>query len=139
MELNKPLSIIIADDDQDDKELLQYLFNKNDKFELIGCFDSGLDVIEEIITKGNVPDVLIIDMYMPFLTGIEVVSKLEKSGVAPNMNTFIISTTINVTEQDNHIDNSSINFIKKPVTLVEINDLPGIILETLNYGNNTKV
>lgn len=139
MELYKPLTIMIADDDQDDKELLQFLFDKNDHFELLGCFDSGIEVIEEIVEKGNIPDILIIDMYMPFLTGTEVVHKLQESGVVHNMNTFVISTTINLTEQEKYLENPSVKFIKKPVTLVEINDLPGIILESLNFRNNTKV
>lgn len=139
MELYKPLTVMIADDDQDDKELLQFLFDKNDNFKLLGCFDSGIEVIEEIITKGNVPDILILDMYMPFLTGTEVVNKLQENGVAESINTFIISTTINLTEQEKYLENTAVKFIKKPVTLVEINDLPGMILEFLNFRNNTKV
>ncbi|HNP33815.1 MAG TPA: response regulator [Flavobacterium sp.] len=139
MEHDKPLTIIIVDDDEDDRELLRFLFNQNENFELIGCFDSGMDVIEEILNKKNIPDVLVIDMYMPFLTGIEVVSKLEESGVAPNMNKFIISTTINNSEQSKHQNNPSIKFIKKPASLVEINDLPGFILESLNHSNNMRV
>jgi two-component system response regulator len=139
MELHKPLTIIIADDDQDDKELLQFLFNQNEKFELIGCFDSGVEVIEEIIAKNNVPDILLIDMYMPFLNGTEVVKRLEETGKVPNMSKFVISTTINTTEQENYLNNPSVKFIRKPVTLVEINDLPGIILEALNYRNHMKI
>jgi len=139
MELYKPLSVIIVDDDQGDRELLNFLFTKNSSFKIVGCFDSGLEVLEEIITKRNVPDVLIIDMYMPFLTGTEVLQKLLVSKVAPNMTTFIISTNINVTEEDKHIGNLAVKFIKKPVTLAEINDLPGSLLECLNYRNNTKV
>ena len=139
MKPHKPLTIIIADDDQDDLELLQFLFSKNENFELIGCFDSGIKVIEAIVTNGNVPDILIIDMYMPIYTGTEVVNKLIESCVAPNMNSFIISTTINTTEQDNYSENKTVQFLKKPVSLIEINDLPGIVLESLNHNNNTKV
>ena len=139
MKPQKPLTVIIVDDDQDDLELLQFLFSKNEKFELIGCFDSGIKVIEAIVTNGNVPDILLIDMYMPIYTGTEVVNKLIESGVAPNMSSFIISTTINTTEQDNYSENVTVQFLKKPVSLIEINDLPGIVLECLNHNNNTKV
>lgn len=135
----KPLTIIIADDDEDDRELLKFLFNANERFELVGCFNSGLNVIEEIITKKNTPDILLIDMYMPFLNGVEVVGKIEESKTAPNLHTFIISTVINATEEKKHLENPSINFIKKPSTLVAINDLPGIILESLHLRNHLKV
>ena len=139
MKKSKPLKIIIADDDRDDRELLKFLFNANERFELIGCFDSGLDVIEEIIGKKNVPDILLIDMVMPFLTGIEVLEKLDENRAAPKLHTFIISTTINAAEEKKHLENPAINFIKKPITLVDINDLPGLILEGLHVRNDLKI
>ncbi|WP_395046349.1 response regulator [Flavobacterium sp.] len=139
MKSNKPLTLIIVDDDYDDRELLKFLFNQNEKFELIGCFDSGEDVLEEIINKKNIPDILLLDMYMPIMTGIDVVMKLEYSAVAPEMNIFIISTIINIIEQDKLLHNPYITFLKKPVSLVEINDLPGLILESLHMENNTKI
>lgn len=139
MELHKPLTIIIADDDEDDRELLKFLFNQNDKFELIGCYDSGVEAVKEIMVYKNIPDILIIDMYMPILTGAEVITKIEESEVAPDMTKFIISTTINSAEENKYLGNPSVKFIKKPVTLAEINDLPGDILEILNYKNDMRV
>lgn len=139
MESKKVLKIIIADDDEDDRELLKYLFNQNEKFELLGCFDSGIDAIKEIMVNKNIPDILLIDMYMPLLTGTEVVKKIEESGIAPDMYKFIISTTINNSEQTKHLKNDSITFLEKPVTMADIHDLPGIILEALNFRNNTRV
>ncbi len=139
MKLNKPLTIFIADDDEDDRELLKFLFNQNDKFEVVGYFDSGVDVVKEIMVKKNVPDILLIDMYMPLLNGTEVVKKLVESNTAPDMYKFVISTQINTSEQNKYLDNSSVKFLKKPTSLAEINDLPGIILDTLHVKNNTKV
>lgn len=139
MNSDKPLTIIIADDDEDDRELLKFLFNQNEKFELIGCYNSGIETIKEIMVKKIIPDVLLIDMYMPILTGTEVVKKLEESEMVPDMYKFIISTQINTAEQNKYLNNPSVIFIQKPVTLSEINDLPGIILDTLHVRNNTKV
>lgn len=139
MEASKPLTLIIADDDYDDRELLKFLFNQNDKFELIGCFNSGESVIDEIITKKNIPDVLLLDMYMPIMSGVDVIMKLEYSAVAQEMNIFVISNTINIVEQDKWLHNPFIKFLEKPSTLVDINDLPGLILESLDIKNNTKV
>jgi FixJ family two-component response regulator len=139
MSSTKPLTIMIADDDFDDRELLKFLFNQNEKFEILGCFNLGTEVIDEIITKKNIPDILLIDMYMPMISGTEVIMQLEESGLVKDTTKFIISTTINTTEEEKLINNPSVKFLKKPVTLVEINDLPGIILEHLNHRNNTKI
>lgn len=135
----KPLTIFIADDDEEDRELLKFLFNQNEKFEVVGFFDSGIDVVKEIMVNKNVPDILLIDMYMPLLTGTEVVKKLIESETAVDMYKFVISTQINTAEQTKYLDNPRVKFLKKPNSLTEINDLPGIILERLHFINNTKV
>jgi FixJ family two-component response regulator len=139
MKSDKPLTIIIVDDDYDDRELLMFLFNQNEKFEVIGCYSSGVEVIKELMVRKNIPDVLLIDMYMPLLTGTEVVKKLIETDTAPNMHKFVISTQINTAEQNKYLNNPTVKFLKKPTTLAEINDLPGIILENLNIKNNTKI
>lgn len=139
MKTARPIKIMIADDDEDDRELLKFLFNQNEKFELIGCFESGVETVKEIIIKKNIPDVLLIDMYMPLLTGTEVVKKLIESGSAPEMDKFVISTQINTAEQNKYLDDQTVKFLKKPISLAEVNDLPGVILEHLHIHNHMKV
>lgn len=132
MKNNKPLTIMVADDDPDDRELLTSLFRENEDFELLYCFESGIDAIKEIMVKKNIPDILLIDMYMPMLTGTEIVKKLEESETAPNTYKFVLSTTINSAEQNKYLGNPKVKFIKKPVSLQDINALPRIILEYLD-------
>lgn len=135
----EPFTIIVADDDADDRELFRDIFLDNEKFVLKGCLTSGIEVFDEISRKKNVPDILLIDMYMPFFTGIEVVKALETLEAAPTMIKFVISTDINTAEKDNHIDNPYIIFLKKPVTIAEMKELPNIILDTLMQRNRLAV
>lgn len=123
---------MVADDDSDDRELLTSLFNENEDFELLYSFESGIDAIKEIMVKKNIPDILLIDMYMPMLTGSEIVKKLEESETAPNTYKFVLSTTINSAEENKYIDNPKVKFIRKPTSLEEVNKLPQIILEYIN-------
>ncbi len=139
MKSNKRITVILADDDEDDRELLQSLFKEREEFELIGCFESGIDVIKEIMINKTIPDVLVIDMYMPMLNGSEIIKRIEDSEIAPDMTKFIFSTTINTTEQNKYHKNDSVKFLKKPATLSEINSLPDTILRTLDYSAKTKV
>ena len=94
MEPTKKIKIIIVDDDKDDRELYHFLFDQNEFYQLHSCFESGLEALDEIVVKKNIPDILLIDMYMPFLTGVDVVREIIESDVANNMHKFIISTTI---------------------------------------------
>lgn len=139
MDQLQPFTIVVADDDHDDRELLRDLFLHNEKFELIGCLTSGIEVFDEISRKKNIPDILLIDMYMPFFTGIDVVKALDKLEAAPYMLKFVISTTVNITEKDKHLDNPYIIFLKKPVTLEEIRNLPNYILEIMMQRKRLRV
>ena len=64
MEHGQPFKIMIADDDYEDREFLKFLFDKNEKFEIIGCFNSATEVIEEIMVHNNIPDILMMDLHM---------------------------------------------------------------------------
>lgn len=131
-EANKPLKILIADDDSDDLGFLNFLFQHHNSFEVIGLARSGEHVLDEILNKKIQPDILLIDRYMPTLTGTETVEKLWEAAAIPNANIFIISSIINIEEQERLKQYPRINFLAKPVTLQEINELPDKMLGKMN-------
>ncbi|MEO5776664.1 MAG: response regulator [Flavobacterium sp.] len=139
MDQPEPFTIVVADDDFDDRELLKDLFLHNERFELIGCLTSGIEVFDEISRKKNIPDILLIDMYMPFFSGIDVVNALQELEAAPAMVKFVISTAINTDEQERHLDNPSVIFLKKPVSIEEMKELPNRILDTMMQRNSLRV
>ena len=126
-----PFSIIVADDDEEDRDLFRDIFQHDPHFDLEGCLTSGVEVFDEIIRKKNVPDVLLIDMYMPFFSGIDLIKALDEIHAAPTMYKFIISTTTNVAENEPQLRSPYVVFLKKPVSMQEINALPGVILSYL--------
>ena len=131
MKYHNPFTIIVADDDSDDREQFRELFLHHDDFTLLGCLTSGIEVFDEVSRKKNVPDVLLIDMYMPFFNGLDVVKALEKMNAAPTSFKFVISTTEHIPEMQLFKENPYIIFIKKPITMEEINALPDQLLEYL--------
>ncbi len=124
-----PFTIMVADDDDDDRELFRDIFQRDDRFTLMGCLSSGVEVLDEISRKKNIPDVLLVDMYMPYFTGVDLVKALAELHAAPAMYKFVISTTTNIAENEAQLHSPYIVFLKKPVTLQEITALPGLILQ----------
>ena len=135
----KPLTILIADDEPDDLEFLTFLFNSNESFEIVGSLSSGKQVLEEILGKRNIPDILLIDRYMPEITGIEVVELLLEAGTMPNLFIFLISSTVHSPTQQKYQDHPRVNFLLKPSNLIEKNDLPGLLLDSMNFENHNKI
>lgn len=128
MDPHYPFTIMVADDDFDDRELFREIFLSDERFILLGCLTSGIEVFDEISRKKNVPDILLVDMYMPFFTGVDVVKALEELHAAPTMYKFVISTTNNIAENEPQLRNPYTVFLKKPVSMQEIHALPNVIL-----------
>ncbi|QBZ96676.1 response regulator [Flavobacterium sangjuense] len=128
MEPLTPFTLMVADDDNEDRELFKEIFEHDPHFTLMGCLSSGTEVLDEISRKKNVPDVLLVDMYMPFFSGIDLVKALEELHAAPNTYKFVISTTVNIAENEAPIHSPYIIFLKKPVSWQEINALPSVLM-----------
>ena len=128
MKPSYPFTIMVADDDDDDRQLFREIFERDDRFTLMSCLSSGVEVFDEISRKKNIPYILLVDMYMPFFTGVDVVKALDELHAAPTMYKFVISTTNNIAENEPQLESPYIVFLKKPVTMQEINALPGLIL-----------
>lgn len=68
------MKILIAEDDSLILKTLQ-LCLKKDGNEVIACID-GLDAMEKI--KEQEPDIIIVDIMLPYLSGLEIVGKVKQ-------------------------------------------------------------
>jgi len=74
MTLNHPIQILIADDHPPMREGLTALLDKQADFQVIGMAGNGKDAIAQF--RQHQPDVLLLDLRMPEMEGVEVVSTL---------------------------------------------------------------
>ena len=71
--------IVLADDDAAFRELLAALLRLDPEFELAGVAKDGFEAID--LVQGERPDLLLLDLAMPRLGGLEVMEQLEAAGV----------------------------------------------------------
>ncbi len=69
-------TVVIFDDNAPLRNSLTLLINDTDNFEVIGSFDDCSQVMEDIETAS--PDVVLMDINMPGINGIEAVGKIKK-------------------------------------------------------------
>lgn len=74
--MNK-LRVMIADDERPAREFLKAVLREFEAVELIGEAENGADAVE--IIKGLKPDLALLDLQMPEVSGLEVVKLLRKS------------------------------------------------------------
>ncbi|WP_026529165.1 response regulator transcription factor [Butyrivibrio sp. VCD2006] len=74
------LKVLLADDEQTIREGFKHLFDwEKHGCSIIGEASDGQEALEKIETLH--PDIVIIDISMPVLTGLEVIAKIKKQGL----------------------------------------------------------
>jgi two-component system response regulator LytT len=109
MDALEPIRTVVVDDEQLAREELCFLLGRLDGVEVVGQAGNGIEAIR-VIEEHN-PDVVMLDVQMPGLTGFEVARRLLRSGVE--------SQLVFVTAYDRHaieaFDVNAVDYLLKPV------------------------
>lgn len=81
------ISIVIAEDQYMLRQAMVQLIEFNEDMKVVDDFDNGEDTLNFI--KHNMPDIAILDIELPRMTGLEVLAKLRETSI----NTKIIIVT----------------------------------------------
>ena len=88
----KRLSVAIADDNDQILEILENLVNADKDLHLVGKANNGEEMYE--IIKEKEPDIVVLDIFMPKLDGLEVMERIkEEKDLKKNPN-FIVLTAV---------------------------------------------
>ena len=107
MSHSETLSVMLADDEPLARGYLEDLLKAMPDIEVLGSFKNGSEVLKAC--RDNPPDVLILDIEMPVLTGFDVVKRLQ----ADDMPSIIFATAY-----DNYaidaFDLNAVDYLLKP-------------------------
>lgn len=119
---NKPY-ILIADDDQEDRYLLDIAFKEISSTEDIRMVENGVQVFDYLnrISEDNfLPALIVLDLNMPVLSGIETLAQLKSSIRFKDIPVIIHSTSIYELEKERCLQIGAADFIKKPVSFEQM-------------------
>lgn len=77
------ISILIADDHSIVREGLKQLLDLEEDFRVVGQASNGVETIEKV--KDLNPDVLLLDINMPIMNGINALKKIKEEGLHTNV------------------------------------------------------
>lgn len=90
------LHIVIAEDDSDDADVMYETFNKNPSFEKVSIVGNGEELLNYLKSTSNpIPDVILTDINMPILDGIEALQQILNHPDLKTIPCFVYSTSIN--------------------------------------------
>lgn len=112
--MNTIKQILICDDVADDALLLQTILLADDCYvEIVG---SGAAVLSFLETSTNLPDLIILDVMMPKISGIDVVKHIRQSDRYQSIPILLVSA-LDRYDIENNIDIKVDGFIKKPINI----------------------
>lgn len=112
--MNTIKQILICDDVADDALLLQTILLADDCY--VEIVDSGAAVLSFLETSTNLPDLIILDVMMPKISGIDVVKHIRQSDRYQSIPILLVSA-LDRYDIENNIDIKVDGFIKKPINI----------------------
>lgn len=113
------MNALIIDDDKSLRWILENILNK--KFNVTVRSDgmSGLSWL----SQGHIPDIIITDMNLPRMNGLDFLKSLKRSGAYKNIPVIIISGEDDRELKENCIKEGALNFIQKPFDPEELHSI----------------
>ena len=109
--------VIIADDEESVRNRLKTMVEKfSDDFMVVGCFENGFDTLES--GSQLEPDILITDIRMPYISGIELIRHLKMD--FPLMQFIIVSGYDSFDYAKEAISLGVAGYLTKPVSSLEM-------------------
>jgi DNA-binding NarL/FixJ family response regulator len=103
--MNTKMRVLVADDHQQCRWAIINILRA--EFDVVGAVDDGNKLIDAAISL--LPDVIVSDIAMPFLTGIQAMEELHREGYDIP---FVLVSTVNYEAQD-YVKTGAMAFVNK--------------------------
>jgi len=123
--MNKEKVILIAEDDADDRLLINEAFVENGTSSMLIFFDNGEELLNYLrdFSKEEaaiLPDLFILDLNMPKAPGTEVLSYLKKSNIFQDVPVVILTTSKSKADEETVLKMGAAGFYTKPSSFSEL-------------------
>jgi CheY-like chemotaxis protein len=128
------MKILMVDDDADDRDIIRFSMESINASDTI-CFaedgERALTILQDDITRSDVPLLIVLDLNMPRMNGTETLRSLKQDERLKNIPVIIYSTSINPFEKEKCMELGAHSFITKPISYQESLDVANIFLRFL--------
>jgi CheY-like chemotaxis protein len=132
----KSLTILLADDDPDDCELLQTAFSFVDTKLYLHTVEDGISALDYMnhLQQEEFPCLIILDYNMPKMNGLEVLQQLKMNGSFEQVPKIILTTAANNEFKKLCMENGADKYLVKPRTYSELVSIARDLIEWCTAG-----
>ena len=110
-------SVFIADDDEDDRLLLKYAFAQHSPECHLVFAEDGLALLDALVQIDSEPCLIILDLNMPRLNGLEALQVLRNNSRYAQVPVVILTTSSEVTDRMHAYALGANDFLTKPLSM----------------------
>ncbi|MDR3681512.1 MAG: response regulator [Flavipsychrobacter sp.] len=112
---NNNIKILLADDDAEDRFIIEDAFNEIGIHNAIQFVEDGEKVLEYLkIDNISLPRLIVLDLNMPRLNGTETLRSLKESEKFKEIPVIIFSTSVNEIEKTSCMNLGALDYLVKP-------------------------
>lgn len=111
IESEKYANVLVIDDDEISNFITKLTLERSNLISKITIFDNPIDGLKYLNTTHNIPDIIFLDIKMPYLDGFEVHDKIKKMNLPSKI--IFLSSSITLTDKEKI---KHTQFISKPLT-----------------------
>lgn len=123
------IRVFLIDDDSDESMLFQDALNELNLNYEFKFFQKGEKLLSHLDTELNdLPDVLFIDMYMPTMSGIDILTALNQKNLVKNFPIIFYSNSVSEKDQETILALGATTYVTKPPDFNQMKEiLKGVI------------
>jgi len=116
------MTILVAEDDADDRFLIQTAFEEKGYTDKLDLVENGVELISYLAdnAKNNIPRIILLDLNMPKKDGRQVLRELKQHELFKRIPIVVFTTTKNENEISRCYDLGANTYIVKPTTFDEL-------------------
>ena len=112
--------ILLAEDDEDDQELIQMAFSKITSDHDFKIVNNGQEALDVLLRHENLPCLIILDLNMPVLNGLQTLKALRHEDKYRKIPIVILTTSDSDDVKQTSWSNGASDFFVKPASLKEL-------------------
>ncbi len=111
--------ILLAEDDEDDQELIKMAFTRAASDREIKIVNNGHEALQTLAHLQALPCVIVLDLNMPLLNGIQTLQALNEEGRFKKIPKVILTTTDEESNKTTSYQYGAVDYFVKPHTMKE--------------------
>lgn len=112
-----PYCVIVVDDDEDDRFMIEQAFRYYSPECQIQLLNTGTDLVNSIDNWQSLPSMILLDLNMPQMNGLETLAFIRKKRNSRELPVIILTTSSDLQDQQQARQLQANDFVTKPATL----------------------